>query len=135
MKPFVFTLEDLKRYEAEAEKVDDVVRVFRNKQYDDLGCFLRLHVVKPFCQKFNLTFDTGMGQWSFCHARQGKRKIWYVGEDRRELPDRPDNEDSDTWYVDVTEEEELIKKLLDRGDDKGYMIGLSISDYPDRNGL
>ena len=134
MTPFQFTAEDLARRLGRVEEIEDEITDIRNEKYKELGAWLRLHVVKPFCQKFNLTFDTGMGQWSFCYVRQGKRKCWYVGEDRRELPGRPDTEDGDEWYAEITYEEKLIKKLLDRGDDRGYMIGLWISDYPDKHG-
>jgi hypothetical protein len=135
IKPFIFTHEDLKRFEAQAEENQKDIDFYRAQKWKALGSQLRLHLIKPFCQKFDLTFDTSMGQWSFCYTRNGKRKCWFVGEDRCELPGRPDNEDGDEWWAEeITEEEKLIKVLLNQSTETGC-LGTWIEDYPNKQGL
>ncbi len=138
MKPFEFTAADIASYESsisEAEKdIDYVVR----DRYVTIGARIRQNVVKPFCQKFNLTFDTGMGQWSFCYTKGPYAgKCWFVGEDRRVCPDKPEGPegDDDRCWPEITEEEKAIKRLLDTFDYKGNAVGLWVGDYPDKNGL
>jgi hypothetical protein len=111
MKPFEFTPELSNAFKKKADNIEGEINAVINGMYEELGAQLRLHVVKPFCEKFNLTFSSGMGGWSF-HYKDGPyaRKCWFVGEDRRVLPDKPEGPegDEDRWWVDVTEETESL---------------------------
>lgn len=135
--PFEFTVDDLKRLEQVSESNISAIDAFIADRYKAIGAHLRLHLVKPFCQKYNLRFDSGMGSRSFYYNLAGADfgKVWYVGEGQRRLPGRPDNDDSDEWFTVITPEEKAIRLALNIADYRGNTIGTWVNNYPDKNGL
>lgn len=139
MTDFELTQEALKTYEGQLNKIDEMAREHMNSLFDDYSEHIRENVVVPFCKKFNLRFTAGMGSWTFVinYPGQDFDKVWYVGEDRRPLPNRPTTVEGeeDHWFEDVTHEEKFLKILLDNGTDwSGSRVGSQIRDYPDKDG-
>jgi hypothetical protein len=139
MTEFELTHENLKTFEGQLRKVDEIGRDYINKLFDDYTEHVRENVVVPFCKKFNLLFTAGMGSWTFSinYPGQDFGKCWFVGEDRRPLPNRPTTVEGeeDHWFEEVTHEEKFIKILLDAGTDwSGSCVGSQIRDYPDKDG-
>jgi hypothetical protein len=136
---FELTHDELKKYEGQLNKVDEIGQDYLNKLYDEYTEHIRENVIIPFCQKFDLRFTAGMGSWTFVIDYEGQDhgKIWFVGEDRRPLPGRPDTVEGeeDDWFEEVTHEEKFLKILLDSGTAwSRSCIGSLVRDYPDKDG-
>jgi hypothetical protein len=138
-KDFELTPEALATFEGQLEKVDEIGQKFLNDLMDDYTGHIREHVIVPFCRKHQLRFIAGNGGWNFIINYEGADfdKIWYIGEQPRPLPKRPNTVegDEDHWFEAVTDEDHRIKKLLDRGVDWcNTSIGALILDYPNKDG-
>jgi hypothetical protein len=96
---------------------------------------IRARIVIPFCDKYDLSFTAGMGTWMF---RDSHGKLFDLGVDRREHPDRPQDgspeADDDRWYIEPTQEDKDIKEILDfQFDCMNCSIGSFMLDYNPRS--
>lgn len=134
-----FTAEAASQYAKWSDEAEDLIDSVINKHFEELGADLRLNVVKPFCQKFNLSFTTQNGAWFFhySHAGVDNGKMWDVGDQPRRLAGRPDGlpGDEDCWFAAVTEEDRNIRKVLNTPDYRGCPLGSWVTSYPDKRGI